>query len=281
MKRSTSLSNRSLLSSVLVVLLTVMLYVGLFAVPSEAKKTEAKKYAAASWYGKEYHGRRTSSGIIYDMNSSQAAHKTLPFGTNLKVTNPKNGKSTKVKITDRGPFTKSRDIDLSYKCAKDIGMVNSGVAKVKIDYIIKDGSKTKYVDITDMKTLPARLDKIAFLDYKNAAIMKRMIKGSQHAHIIKSTANGHPVYIVTTRETDTKTMAKSTVKSKLAAHKGDILLTGLKSKLDRSKDLNMVALMSAYDRTLVKPQPGLKLPTVPRSSGFIASAAHATARLHS
>lgn len=74
-----------------------------------------KKNAHASYYAEKFHGRRTASGRIYDMNKLTAAHKTLPFGTKVKVTNEKNGKTVIVEITDRGPFVRGREIDLSKK----------------------------------------------------------------------------------------------------------------------------------------------------------------------
>ncbi len=86
----------------------------------------------ASWYGPKFNGRRTASGEIFDMNKLTAAHNTLPFGTIVRVTNLRNGKSVVVKINDRGPFKKNRVIDLSYKAAKKIGMIRDGTAPVKI-----------------------------------------------------------------------------------------------------------------------------------------------------
>ena len=69
----------------------------------------------ASFYGDKFHGKKTASGETYDMHDMTAAHKTLPFGTKVKITNANNGKSVVVEITDRGPFTKGREIDLSRK----------------------------------------------------------------------------------------------------------------------------------------------------------------------
>lgn len=86
----------------------------------------------ASWYGKEFHGRRTASGDIYDMYKYTAAHGTLPFGTLVRVTNLGNGRSVVVKINDRGPFIRKRIIDLSYAAAKKIGMIEQGVVQVEI-----------------------------------------------------------------------------------------------------------------------------------------------------
>jgi rare lipoprotein A len=86
----------------------------------------------ASWYGKPFHGRKTSNGETYDMHAPTAAHKTLPMGTMLLVKNLENGRTTVVRINDRGPFVQDRIIDLSYKAAKDIDMIRKGTAKVSI-----------------------------------------------------------------------------------------------------------------------------------------------------
>lgn len=89
----------------------------------------------ASWYGRKFHMKKTSSGERFNMYKKTAAHRTLPFGTVVKVTNLENGKSVKVRINDRGPWKKGRIIDLSYAAAKKIGMVKSGVARVRIKVV--------------------------------------------------------------------------------------------------------------------------------------------------
>ena len=89
----------------------------------------------ASWYGGKFHGRLTSSGEVFDTLGKTAAHRTLPFGTVVKVTNLDNGKSTSVKINDRGPFVEGRIIDLSFAAAQDLDMVNQGVARVSVEII--------------------------------------------------------------------------------------------------------------------------------------------------
>ncbi|TAL67393.1 MAG: septal ring lytic transglycosylase RlpA family protein [Bacteroidetes bacterium] len=86
----------------------------------------------ASFYADKFHGNKTSSGEIFDMNGFTAAHRTLPFGTKVKVTNLKNGKSVIVRINDRGPFKEERIIDLSKAAAETIDMVNDGTADVEI-----------------------------------------------------------------------------------------------------------------------------------------------------
>ncbi len=89
----------------------------------------------ASWYGIAYHGRIAADGSRYNMYEFTAAHKTLEFGTQLLVTNLNNGRTVKVKITDRGPFVEGRVIDLSFTAAQALGMLNDGVAPVHLEII--------------------------------------------------------------------------------------------------------------------------------------------------
>jgi rare lipoprotein A len=89
----------------------------------------------ASWYGAKHHGRRTASGEIFDQKKFTAAHRTLPWGSIVKVTNLDNGKSVEVRINDRGPFTKGRIIDLSRAAARAVGMLESGVSPVRMEVL--------------------------------------------------------------------------------------------------------------------------------------------------
>jgi rare lipoprotein A len=93
------------------------------------------EFGIASWYGGKFHGRKTSSGEIYDMNRLTAAHKSIPFGTIVLVTNLENDKSVRVKVNDRGPFVSGRIIDLSKAAAIEIGLIKTGVARVKIEIL--------------------------------------------------------------------------------------------------------------------------------------------------
>lgn len=95
------------------------------------KITETGK---GSYYADKFQGRTTSSGARFDQHKMTAAHKTLPFGTKVKVVNLANGRSVNVTINDRGPFVPGRIIDVSKKAAKKLGMVNAGVANVEIRY---------------------------------------------------------------------------------------------------------------------------------------------------
>ena len=89
----------------------------------------------ASWYGPKFHGKYTANGEIYDQMAFTAAHKQLKFGTLLKVTNPKNGRSVIVRINDRGPYIEGRDLDLSKGAAIELGMMRKGVARLKIQEV--------------------------------------------------------------------------------------------------------------------------------------------------
>ncbi len=89
----------------------------------------------ASWYGVAFHGRLAADGSRYNMYELTAAHKTLEFGTRLLVTNLRNGRTVKVTITDRGPFVEGRIIDLSFAAAQALGMLDAGVAPVRLEVI--------------------------------------------------------------------------------------------------------------------------------------------------
>lgn len=93
----------------------------------------------ASWYGPGFHGRRAADGSRFNQYAMTAAHKTLPFGTMVRVVNKRTNKSCYVKITDRGPYAHGRIIDLSRKAAKTIGLLGSGVAKVSVEVVHKGG----------------------------------------------------------------------------------------------------------------------------------------------
>jgi rare lipoprotein A len=100
--------------------------------PAPARSSET---GLASWYGHPYHGRAAANGEIYDMEKMTAAHRTLPFGTFVRVTNLGNGKSVDVRIIDRGPFVAGRIIDLSHAAAGAIEMIGPGVAQVRVDIL--------------------------------------------------------------------------------------------------------------------------------------------------
>lgn len=129
----------------------------------------AQTSGRASYYGNRFHGRMTSEGSVYHRDSMTCAHRTLPFGTVLKVTNKKNGKVVVVRVNDRGPFVRGRVIDLSYAAAKHLGMLAQGVVAVKIEKLghesdplvaqqLKSNGLDQFLDVT--------LPEFHFLDVK-------------------------------------------------------------------------------------------------------------------
>jgi rare lipoprotein A len=104
----------------------------------DTTKVYYTKVGVASYYGESFHGRKTASGERYNKNKLTAAHPTLPFGTLVKVTNVKTGKWVIVKINDRGPYVGNRIIDVSYRAAKHLGMLNGkGIVRVRIEELPK------------------------------------------------------------------------------------------------------------------------------------------------
>jgi rare lipoprotein A len=89
----------------------------------------------ASYYGRRFHGRRTANGERFDMYGFTAAHRVLPLGSVIRVTNVSNGRSVRVRVNDRGPYIRGRVIDLSYAAAYRLGMVRSGLARVQIELV--------------------------------------------------------------------------------------------------------------------------------------------------
>lgn len=104
-------------------------------IPVESPATRPLGSGVASFYGRRFHGRMTASGERFDMHAMTAAHKTLPFGTRVRVTNPQNGESVIVRINDRGPFSRGRVIDLSREAATQLGLIRRGHGRVELEVL--------------------------------------------------------------------------------------------------------------------------------------------------
>lgn len=104
-------------------------------VKKEIHIAQRARLGKASWYGPKFHGRRTANGEIFNSSALTAAHRNLPFGTKVKVTNVRNGRSVIVRINDRGPFIKGRIIDVSAGAARKLNMIGSGVATVQLEIL--------------------------------------------------------------------------------------------------------------------------------------------------
>lgn len=102
-------------------------------VVSDQKTTQT--ITTSSWYGEEFAGRKMANGKIFNPSERTVAHPNLPFGTQIRVTNLANGKTSEGEVTDRGPYIKPRGLDVSRKMAKDLGFVDAGIAQVKIEVL--------------------------------------------------------------------------------------------------------------------------------------------------
>jgi len=113
--------------------------------PSQSTLVET---GLASWYGRRFHGNLTASGEVFNQEKLTAAHRTLPWGSRVKVTNLTNGKSVEVRINDRGPFGKGRIIDVSRAAAKVLGMVGSGITTVRVEWL-PDSEKSNELNVQE------------------------------------------------------------------------------------------------------------------------------------
>lgn len=103
--------------------------------PSQSVPTLENDEVVASWYGPGHHKKITASGQRFNMNKNTLAHRTLPFGTKVRLVNPENGKTAEGVVNDRGPYVRGRDVDTSYAMAKQLGFVRKGVTKLNIEII--------------------------------------------------------------------------------------------------------------------------------------------------
>ncbi len=168
-----------------------------------------RQQGVASWYGKQFHEKKTANGETYNMHAMTAAHKTLPFGTMIEVKNVENNKTTIVRINDRGPFCRDRIIDLSFSAAKEIGMIKNGTATVEIvalgtdDEVLAESTKIKQNISTS--TDPANLyftgdftiQVGSFGDPGNAEKLKKSLeKITKDVHVVAFKKNNRTFYRV-------------------------------------------------------------------------------------
>ncbi|OLU32456.1 hypothetical protein BVH03_07260 [Pseudomonas sp. PA15(2017)] len=118
--------------SILLIVFSLLL-AGCSSTPYSGVPSDYRAEGKASYYGRAHHGNRTASGERFDQNALTAAHRALPFGTQVKVTNLNNNRSVVVRINDRGPFARGRIIDVSRKAAEALDMIRSGVAPVRVE----------------------------------------------------------------------------------------------------------------------------------------------------
>lgn len=134
-----------------------------------------KQRGIASWYGKKFHGHRTSNGEIYDMYQMSAAHKTLPLPTFVRVTHLKNGRSVILRVNDRGPFHRNRLIDLSYVAAKKLGITDTGTGVVEIEALNPSQFQSNRSAPNHSSEFQVYLQVGAFSEHQNAQSLKNRI----------------------------------------------------------------------------------------------------------
>lgn len=181
----------------------------------QATSAEYREKGVASWYGKKFHGRLTSSGVPYDMHAMTAAHKTLPLPTRVRVTNLRNQRSVVVTVNDRGPFAHNRLIDMSYAAAQQLGMIRDGTAMVLVEALPFDAPARPAPAVTkSVQRLPSMvatasaapppaepvlyLQVGAFGDAANAERLKAQLEtgGFQNVRIRQDTAADRAMYRV-------------------------------------------------------------------------------------
>jgi rare lipoprotein A len=135
MRKNLSISSAALAWPLVVLLITPGVQAPLIARPSTPAKAIRVWSGVASWYGKQFDGKETASGQVYDMLAATAAHPWLPFGSLLRLTNPKTGQSQVVRINDRGPFIGDRELDVSFITASRLGLIECGVARLRIELL--------------------------------------------------------------------------------------------------------------------------------------------------
>jgi rare lipoprotein A len=134
-----------------------------------------RERGTASWYGKKFHGQKTSSGEVYDMYAMTAAHRTLPIPSYARVTNVANGKSVVVRINDRGPFHSDRIIDLSYAAAYKLGYIQAGSATVEVESVQPGAVQAGTVQAGEARPSSVYLQVGAFSSKENAEDYKTQV----------------------------------------------------------------------------------------------------------
>jgi rare lipoprotein A len=192
-------------------------------------KGERKKIVA-SWYGSDFHGRPTSSGELFNMHALTCAHKEYPFGTKLKVVNPKNDKEVECTVNDRGPFIPGRDLDLSYASAKKIDLVGPGTGHVMIEPLGRDLRYVKYIRYGATEgALTIQVG--SFRDEANAKRLKMALEiNHQNVYMIEANVGGSKYYRVRIGKFNNRADAHKTG-SALAEEGYNVLITKFEQQI--------------------------------------------------
>ncbi|MEW6184675.1 MAG: septal ring lytic transglycosylase RlpA family protein [Thermodesulfobacteriota bacterium] len=166
-----------------------------------------KEKGVCSWYGPDFHGKPTSSGETYDMHEYTAAHRTLPFNTQIRVKNPSNNKEIIVRVNDRGPFMKDRILDLSYSGAKALGLVGPGTARIELEAlgileeVEENGQRvTRLVQQIDFQQGKFSVQIGAFRELQNAKnLIEKLAPDFQQIEILETMRSGETYFRVRTK----------------------------------------------------------------------------------
>lgn len=192
----------------------------------------------ASWYGADFHGKPTACGERYDMWAMTAAHKTLPLGTHVKVTNLQNGNIVILRINDRGPFVAGRIIDLSCKGAQELGSYQKGLARVRVE-AVQVASQVQYAGSTYWKADPVPSFRYgqftvqigAFREQSNATRLRdQMARTGQYAKISPGSDKGSPIYRVQVGLHQDITVAKKEAERLRSGGFGDAFVLAVEGK---------------------------------------------------
>lgn len=179
----------------------------------------------ASWYGKDFHGRPTASGELFDMHAMTCAHKQLPFGTQLRITNPANGKDVECTINDRGPFIPGRDLDLSYGAAQRINLIGLGHGEVYMQEIGRDLSYVKTVRYSGTASGTVTIQLGSFRESANAERLKKGLEFQyNNVYVMKAVVRGEMHYRVRMGKFSGRSNAQQTAYN-LAQNGYDVLIT--------------------------------------------------------
>ena len=183
--------------------IVILLFTNACGIASRTTRANSKAPAietgVASWYGPNFHGKLTANGEVYDMDGMTAAHRTLPFNTEVVVENLDNGKTVHVRINDRGPFAKDRIIDLSRAAATEIDMMGPGTARVRL-YLVKGDLENSRV--TDLKVANYTIQLGSFNEAAQARKRSSEIKGSRVEQINVDRRTVYRVYYGTYQDPD-------------------------------------------------------------------------------
>ena len=191
----------------------------------------------ASWYGSDFHGRPTASGDPFDMHALTCAHREFPFGTLLRVSNPKTGSESNCTVNDRGPFIAGRDLDLSYGAAKRVDLIGPGIAQLYIEPVGRDLRYVKTVRSSEGEFDLSTIQVGSFREQENALRLKSGLEFQyNNVYIAEAVVNRQTFYRVRVGQFSRRDQAVQAA-TRLANEGYDVLVTRYEKKIRKSGKL--------------------------------------------